>query len=288
MNTGRVNKVVLILPLLAAVTALAEQPQAREEDHEAREKGKFAIDEPTLAALPAEYCFTSGSATAPNYLKICISSRGNITRFESPFGLNHITGREGYVLCADDDKNVAVGFDAGMVQDGWGPPSNSQPNGAGTLPLIVTRTSLDGRVQLKQTFTRNTVDRGLDVKMDVKNISTASLPGVILDRYFDADVDNSGSDDYWDRSRSESVWAKHDPQGEMVLLTAAQPTFGAVSAAAETFGRWTPNGSTQSARACVAYVTIESKFDGVGRVQRFFGPINPGVTKSVTFRYRRY
>ena len=64
--------------------------------------------------------------------------------------------------------------------------------------------------------------------------------------------------------------------------------FGGVAAVAETFGDWSPYGSKQSARACVPYVTIEAVFDGVGRVERFFGPINPGVTKSVTFRYRRY
>jgi hypothetical protein len=38
----------------------------------------------------------------------------------------------------------------------------------------------------------------------------------------------------------------------------------------------------------VPYVTIYSKFDGVGRVERVFGAIAPGATKTVTFRYRRY
>src|SRR5262249_18363379 len=107
---------------------------------------------------------------APDYMKFCVSARGNITHFESPFGLTHITGNEGYVLCVDNDRRIGLAFDAGLAQDGWGAPTVSQPSGPGTLPLVVTRTSEDGRVQLTQTFTRNVAERGVDVKMDVKNL----------------------------------------------------------------------------------------------------------------------
>src|SRR5262249_11533961 len=139
-------------------------------------------------------------------------------------------------------------FDAGIAEEGWGEPSVSQPSGAGTLPLVITRTSLDGRVQLKQTFTRNAAERGVDVKMDVKNLSAATLPSVLLDRYFDADMAGTAADDFWDRSNTEAVWAVQRPQGNMLLLTAAPPTFGAVIGTAEAFGDWSPFGAVHSAR----------------------------------------
>jgi hypothetical protein len=287
MNAGYVGKVVMILPLLAAVAALGEQPRP-EEDDEARAKRAFAHAELTAAALPAEFCFTSGSATAPDYMKFCLSPRGNITRFESPLGFTHIEGSEGYVVCVDNDRRIAVGFDAGLDQAGWQAPTVSQPSGAGTLPLIVTRTSEDGRVQLKQTFNRNAAERSVEVKMDVKSLSAVALPGVLLHRYFDADVDGSASDDFWDRSGREAVWAKDEPQGTMLLLTAPAPAFGAVVPFMESFADWSPFGASQSARACSPLVTGHTALDGVGRVERNFGVINPGVTKSVTFRYRRY
>jgi hypothetical protein len=286
MNAGSVGRVVLVVPFLAG-SALAQSPRAREDDA-AREKKVFDVAAPALESLPAEYCFTSGSATGPDYLRFCVSPRGHITHFESPLGLTHIAGREGYVLCADDDKSVAVGFDAGIAEAGWDDPTVSQPGGAGTLPLVVTRTSLDGRVLLKQTFTRNAAERGLDVKMEVKNLSGTTLPRVLLDRYFDADIAGSASNDFWDRSNTEAVWATDRPQGNMLLLTSAPLAFGTVIGTAETFADWSPFGSRQSSRGCVPYVTIYSTFDGVGRVERVLGSIDPGVMKTVTFRYRRF
>jgi hypothetical protein len=286
MNAGFVGRFVLVVPFLAG-SVWAESPRAKEDDA-AREKRAIDVAAPVFESLPAEYCFTSGNALGPDYLKFCVSPRGHITRFESPLGLTHLNGREGYVLCADDDRSVAVGFDAGIAEAGWDDPSVSQPGGAGTLPLVVTRTSLDGRVQLKQTFTRNAAERGVDVKMDVKNLSASTLPRVLVDRYFDADIAGTASDDFWDRSNTEAVWATDRPQGNMLLLTSAPLTFGEVIGTAETFGDWSPFGSRQSARGCVPYVTIYSRFDGVGRVERVFGAIASGATKTVTFRYRRY
>jgi hypothetical protein len=277
---------LVLLPLVAAAPAVAlERPLRGGED---KEEGAGVVAQATGAALPAEYCFVSGSATAPDYLKFCVSPRGHLTRFEAPFGLVHITGREGYVLCADADRDRATGFDAGIVEEGWGPPVVSQPSGAGTLPLVVTRTSLDGRVELKQTFSRNLAERGIDIKMDVKNLSGSVLPGVELHRYFDADIDGT-SKDSWERSRAESVWASDVPQGEMLALTTVSPQFGATFAMVEAYVDWLPSGgSYESARACVGYGSHITAGDGVGRLARDFGAINPGVTKSVTVRYRRF
>jgi hypothetical protein len=51
---------------------------------------------------------------------------------------------------------------------------------SGTLPLIITRTSLDGNVQLMQTFTLNAAERGLDINMAVKNLFPSVLKTVHL------------------------------------------------------------------------------------------------------------
>src|SRR5262249_32889484 len=131
-------------------------------------------------------------------------------------------------------------------------------------------------------------ERGVDVKMDVKNLSTVPLLGVLLDRYFDADMDGSASDDFWDRSGRGTVWGKGEPQGTMLLLNSLSPAFGVGIPFMGGFGDWGPFGVEQTARACNPLVDGHKAFDGVGRVERDFGVTNPGVTKSVTFRYRRF
>src|SRR5262249_33092165 len=162
-----------------------------------------------------------------------------------------------------NDRRIGLAFDAGLAQDGWGAPTVSQPSGPGTLPLVVTRTSEDGRVQLTQTFTRNVAERGVDVKMDVKNLSAVPLPGVLLDRYFDADVDGWACDDFWDRSGRDAVWAKDEPQGTMLLLNTLAPAFGVVIPFMESFADWSPFGVNQTARACDPLVTGQTVLDGV-------------------------
>lgn len=243
---------------------------------------------PEFAALLAPQCFTGGSGRT--FLKVCITERGTISHFESPAGQVHLIGREGYVVRTESFNPNPVGFDAGVAEAGWEVPSVSQPNGTGTFPLIVIRNSVDGRVRLKQTFTPNIVERGVDIKMEVMNTSTAPLISVQLDRYFDADVGGSGSDDEW-RAIFDSAWAR-TPQTavtppNMLLLTVVNPNGGSVGGV-DFFAGWNPLGSgPQQARTCRRGVT-DMTGDGVGRMLTLLNGIEPNATKSVTFRYRRF
>src|SRR5262249_54091594 len=166
----------------------------------------------------------------------------------------NINGREGYVVCANHDDH-AIAFDAGVTEAGWAGSSVLQPNGPGTLPLVVTRNSADGRIQLKQTFTFSVVDRLVEIKMEVKNTSAAVLTSVKLDRYFDGDVGGSASDDEW-RSTFESVWAR-TPQtptvvpNMLLLTTTNQDESLPHSGRIEYFASWNPLGiGPQTARTC--------------------------------------
>src|SRR6266446_2517504 len=208
----------ILMLLFAGVLALAIAGQAfaqEQTNEQAQTKDKNVVG--AQAAAP-ERCFSSGSGVT--FLKVCITDNGNISWFESPTGKVHLQQREGYAVCSGGipgNGAIVHGFDANVAASGWGNPTVSQPNGAGTFPLIITRQSLDGVIQLKQTFTRNTAERGVDVKIDVKNTTLYTLNSVYMSRYFDGDIDNSSTNAY--DSTYGSVWARGT--GSALTLTSA-------------------------------------------------------------------
>ena len=107
-------------------------------------------------------------------------------------GYVHIDQAEGYAVCSSKDgvSFQANGFDVNVSADGWGVGAISQPGGAGTFPLVVTRNTLDGRFQLKQTFTPNRAERGLDIRMAVKNLSGVTLDIRVM-RSADVDISDN-------------------------------------------------------------------------------------------------
>lgn len=291
----------LIALLLAASGPAGAQENQRQvwQDRQKQEKEEIeALDMQGLAALEvatlAPQCFTSGSGET--FLKVCITERGNISLFESPAGKVHLNTREGYILCSNRLATLGVhGFDAGTAQLGWAAPIVSQPGGPGTLPLIITRNSFDGVVELKQTFKVVPAEREVNVTMAVKNRSTlATLPKVVLDRYFDGDINGETSNNY-DRTGA-SVWglpgsATGSTANNGLMLTQAPsavvifPSDGSP----QRFVDWNPNGtSLQLARQCRGPSQFFERDDSVGRVSLSLGDIAPGQTKSVTFRYHRF
>jgi hypothetical protein len=299
MTMKRFVPSTLIALVLAAGGLAAAQDHQREsrEDRPKKQDGQKedpqkkseqdAVDLQGLATL-APQCFTSGSGAT--FLKVCITERGNISYFESPAGRVHVREREGYVLCSDFFATEGVhGFDAGSAQLGWADPTVSQPNGPGTLPLIITRNSFDGLVQLKQTFKVIPPEREVEITMAVKNLSaSATLPDVKLNRYFDGDVDGQTSNRY--DVTGHSVWgisrlSTNDYNG--LMLTQAPSSVVIFSFPhIQTFEEWNPNGdSLQRARKCGGNSVFAPPSDFVGRLSTFIGDILPGQTKSVTYRY---
>jgi hypothetical protein len=56
-------------------------------------------------------------------------------------------------------QGTLIGFDDGSSEGGFNDGTVSQPGGPGTLPFIVTRNTLDGLFQLRQTINWNPAQR---------------------------------------------------------------------------------------------------------------------------------
>ncbi len=281
---------------LAAILALAVAGQAVANEQSKDEKAlsdKNAVTGQAPGMLASQQCFSSGNGVT--FLKVCITDNGNISWFESPSGKVHLQQREGYAVCSSGipgNGAIVHGFDANIVANGWGNPAISQPNGAGTFPLIITRQSLDGVIQLKQTFTRNTVERGIDVQLDLKNMTAMYLYNVFLSRYFDADADGAITN-LFDKTH-DSTWARNPVNpataGRGLMLTLApSASLQYWYPSTTTYAQWNPYGSGQQyARGC-DYENSWSPATGdfVGIVQvKMASTLNPGQIKTVTFRYR--
>lgn len=305
--TRGLEKTFRALTVAAAGVAGAAQAQAADVPPSVSAQKKQAALEQLgghdIATSPtAPQCFAYGSPAGSvedpsgyTFLKICISERGNITHFESPAGKVHLRGRDGYAVCSGVNDSTVHGFDAGITESGWGPPSVSQPNGGDKLPLTIERDSLDGVVRLTQTFTINSAARELQVKVSVKNLSAVAITPRLV-RYFDGDIDDTALDDRYDRS-SASVWGTPFVTGIANGLMLTQTTTLPVSEAGtqispETFSDWNPFGSgAQSARRCIGTAGLSLPTpagDYVGRALATLGTINPGETRTVTYRYRRF
>ncbi len=283
----------ILMLLFAGVLALAIAGQAfaqEQTNEQAQTKDKNVVG--AQAAAP-ERCFSSGSGVT--FLKVCITDNGNISWFESPTGKVHLQQREGYAVCSGGipgNGAIVHGFDANVAASGWGNPTVSQPGGAGTFPLIITRQSLDGVIQLKQTFARNVAERGIDVKVDVKNITAVTVYHVFLSRYFDADVDGTTTN-LFDNTH-DSTWARNPVNpavtGRGLMLTLAP------SASLEywypsgtLYSYWDPYGSgPQYARGCDwdnSYTPASGDFVGIVQV-KMTSALSPGQIKTVILRYR--
>jgi hypothetical protein len=290
---------VAILALSGSAAVAQERHLPSQVDIEKRIETEKALSVHTLAAAPAPpRCFTASSPNDPKgvtFLKICISGNGNITHLESPIGSRHINNREGYAVCSGSALSLVHGFDSGVAEAGWAAPTVLQPNGAGKLPLIITRDSMFGSVRLTQTFTVNTAERQLQVSMDVKNISGRPFQELSVARYFDGDINGSASYDRYVATNSSVSGHQFSPR-ELPSATNALMLMPALPSSSqfwiENFSTWNPNsGSFQSARYCsgngeISELSATGTGDYVGRVLTRIGDLAPGQTKTVIFRYR--
>lgn len=274
---------IILLALAAPAASVAQEAsEVREQapaDRQATGKDKDAAIEQGLATLAPTTCFSSGSGSA--FLKVCLSAHGNITWLESPADVVHINGREGYAVCKVENAVglTVFGFDANVASDGWGPPTVSD-NGR-----IITRTSLDGAVLLKQAFNILPAQRGVDVKMEVKNLTPLDLGQVIVTRYFDGDIDGDVSNRYF--YTNESALAM---EARGVMLTASPSPKFLFAPQVSTFQEWDPLGAGQRyGRGCGGNLVVTGQqSDYVWGLATNLGVIKPGQTRSVTLHYRRF
>ena len=94
----------------------------------------------SIVAQSAVCHTTLTSGTGANFMRVCISNHGNLINFLSPsMSFDHISS-EGYAICDNSGAGEFVsGYDTGFSESGCGDPTISQPNGANTLPLTITR-----------------------------------------------------------------------------------------------------------------------------------------------------
>jgi hypothetical protein len=235
-------------------------------------------------------CFsthTSGSGTSR--MSICISNHGNLVRFQSPGTINHMgtdSVGDGYSLCRENGAFV-LGYDAGFSEDGFGPPTISQPNGPNTFPLTITRNDIFGGagLRLTQTFSRDTTEKDVTITMTLTNLSAASMPDIVLVRYFDGDIGGTAGGDRWARS-ADSVWGWEDGSGHGLMLTALSPGVAHLTAV-QTFAVW----QSEAHQDCSGFgnsVTPTAPGNFVGRLTYLMGSFNPGQSKTVSVLYRRF
>lgn len=155
----------------------------------------YSVSLPTSAAEVKQTVAGGGAEdsatfyTFPQAPHVAISRHGNLVRFEGPTGYDHIgigAFSEGYVLC----YAATNAYDIGDSEFGFGPSAAS----CSGMTCTVTRTTTDGKLQLKQVITKNpAADKSVTFVMTLKNLTGASIGGVVLRRQVDFDVDTGGS-----------------------------------------------------------------------------------------------
>jgi hypothetical protein len=237
---------------------------------------------------PPTQVFTYG--TAAQKFNFCISDHGNIQKLESPGPYLEINTGEGYVVCS---QSGVSGFDAGFAEDGWGAATVSQPGGANTLPLTITRQSTDGKFELKQTFDWNGLEKEVSIAMELKNLTAASITNIQVTRYFDGDLGGNGSDDTYTSIKDSVFGLDFTPnayKSQGIMLTALSLNVPH-SFQIESFGHWNPIGNLeQTARQCLSSTPLASPAssnDLLGRLIYNLGTLGAGGAKKVLMVYRR-
>jgi hypothetical protein len=232
---------------------------------------------------------TFESGRAEELIRICISKHGNLVRFESPAGFEHIRNGlyyEGYVLCSDAGTTLN-GWDNGQNGGRFDDGTVSQPGGPGTLPIIVTRNTLDGLFQLTQTFTWDPANNQVFIEMQVENVSGAKQFDVDLMRLVDLDVGNNVTGGTNEGGTTlDSVFAWND-FGSLTGTLAPQAL--RLSAATRKTAHFANLTLLAGDVACAPSTIVPPTTGDInGRVTYNLGTIPKNGTKTVTFTYRRF
>jgi hypothetical protein len=289
------RRTILLLATVALalllVGGVATSKQLQEEESTSsqsstttKSEGDFSIQSTTQKAS-----FASG--TGANRLSVKVSDHGNLLSFESPANQEAVfSGQEGYVVCTGDGATVH-GHDTGSVEGGFGTPTFSQPNGAGTFPLTVTRNTTGGAFQLKQVWAKpDATEKDVTVTMTLKNLSSATLSGVTLVRTGDFDVGTTATDR--GASTNDSLWQWDDvrasdspPVG--LMLTAL--SFGTSHTARMDVQSFWADPDNPNRDQCYGTSdntpTVEG--DYAMRMIYLLGNLSAGQSKTVKFEYRR-
>ena len=236
--------------------------------------------------------FTNGSGA--NYLRVAVSDHGNLTGFESPFGIFQNSGGEGYALCSNAGATVH-GYDVAGSEAGFGTPTFAQPNGAGTFPLTVTRNTTDGKFKLTQVWAKpDAVEKDVTVTMTVQNLSSSTINNVFLNRGGDFDIGTTTQD--WGALTGDSAFQWDDRIGgsdspatglRLTALTFATSHGPDI----DTFSQWNPQGTENRALHCDDFTELTPTTTGTRdlamRVVYKLGNLSAQQSKTVKYEYGR-
>lgn len=140
-----------------------------------------------FTALLLSFCANGlGNSNVPcqttitaNGIKLCLSKNGNVNFFGrnvAQVGTEFIY-KEGYSLCHGAGEFPFEAWDFGISASGFKPATFSQPNGAGTSPVVVVRRDAGDQIEFTQTFELKPGARLIQMMMEVKNITDKTYPG---------------------------------------------------------------------------------------------------------------
>jgi hypothetical protein len=228
-----------------------------------------------------------------HFMRVCLSREGNVLEFKFPEGTSQLMDRifhEGYAVCYSfPGYPTKVAYDDGFRYDGWGPATISgTPN---QFPLTITRTTTDGALQLKQTFSWNAARHELFIDIVVTNLSGTRLNWGGFSRYFNANFypnnapPGTPEDDLFDRT-DRSVMAQL--YGNRTSGSSGNPGMSLTrltdngSVAIHSFAEWRPD-------KCAQYQSMASptpRGDWVGRTWTWPYSMVAGRTETIRLVYR--
>lgn len=214
-----------------------------------------------------------------------ITNHGNIVTFEAPPGFEHIgigAVGEGYVLC----YGSVNAYDVGGSESGFGTSSASCKGSSCTI----TRKTSDGKLEFKQAISTGNADRSARFVMTIKNLTKSSIPGLVVRRQADLDVDTGGSKGTGDftndfgASEREMVVAWNainasGSQGNSVSLTPEGLT--------PTFAKVTDSILESSCSPTNIAANGPVRGDYGGTLEWRLGSLPGGASKTITAVYRR-
>jgi hypothetical protein len=290
MTMKRILNSITLMILCASTCLLTANFVMAQTEGSVQAQDSKESNSPETTTCPAAQTFTYGSGAQK--FAFCISTHGNVLQLESPANFRHISTREGYAVCSSlTEVSESHGYDAGSSESGWGVATASQPGGANTLPLSITRNTTDGKFQLKQSFEWNTAEKEIIITMVLKNTSASSIMSVQLSRYFDGDISDTPGNDVYDTTQS-AAWGRDTSLTRYGLMLTALSFAYTSQADQEPFNAWNPTGSTyQSARGCYSFIGYgppPPASDYIGRLTYTLGTISAGQSKTVKMLYKRF